>query len=288
MTKNSLNAQSSDGTLDNVGLMLRSISRVGVPNAQKQSELAIRVKEGSIEAKNEMLVGNLRLAVHWAQKFTGRGVDFPDLIQEAILGLNHAIDKFEPSLGFKFSTYASAWVRNYLQRAVYYQGRSITIPIQAAVDHTSFDRAYDEFVTENLRPPSIEEMSSATGFSLAKCRLLEAIPDQPLSLSTSIGDGPREIGDLVPEASSGPEEKLINDFDSAILQRAIAHLEDGEVDLISLRFGLKGLAPESRLNVAEKLGISVAEARQREGLILEKIRDSVGQELLDSNLTGRD
>src|ERR1700733_13357719 len=158
-------ARGSDA--DSLGLFLRDLDHHPLPDHEAQTALAQRVADGDQEARREMIAANLRLVVHWARRYQDRGVDLPDLIQEGTFGLMRAVDKFDWERGFRFSTYATWWIRQALQRAVQQHGRTIRLPMEVAERNQQGDAARWDPPPQPRRPPTDEEMDNATNPSAA-------------------------------------------------------------------------------------------------------------------------
>jgi RNA polymerase primary sigma factor len=188
--------RSSDA--DSLGLFLRDLDHHPLPDHAAQTELAKRVAAGDDAARREMVAANLRLVVHWARRYQDRGVDLPDLIQEGTFGLMRAVDKFDWERGFRFSTYATWWIRQALQRAVQQHGRTIRLPMEVAERNQQVDAAMWELTHQLQRPPTDEEMDNATNTTaevradLTQVARVVASLDQPATT-----DSTATLGDLV-------------------------------------------------------------------------------------------
>src|ERR1700686_130585 len=157
----------STSTHDGIRLFLDDLDRYPLPDHEEQVALAKRVAAGDDEARRQMIAANLRLVVHWARRYQDRGVDFGDLVQEGTFGLMRAVDKFDWQRGFRFSTYATWWIRQALQRAVQQHGRTIRLPMEVAEGNQQVDAALWELTHQFQRPPTDEEMDNATNTSAA-------------------------------------------------------------------------------------------------------------------------
>src|SRR5271166_6987630 len=154
--------KSAVSTSDTLGLMLRDLDQFPMPDHEQQVELAKRVVAGDDAARKQMVAANLRLVVHWARRYQDRGVDLPDLVQEGTFGLMRAVDKFDWERGFRFSTYATWWIRQALQRAVQQHGRTIRLPMEVAERNQQVDAALWELTHQLQRPPTDEELDEVT------------------------------------------------------------------------------------------------------------------------------
>ena len=256
-----------------VEFMVASLGRGEVPSHDEQLSLAVRGINGDLEARNEMLRLNYRLALHWANRFTGRGLELADLFQESLLGLIHAIEKFRPDLGYKFSTYASIWIRNYLQRAIYEQGRIIRVPTGAAVDLTSLERAITEFEVEQGREPSLPELSALTGFPQKKCETLLSIPSQPLRISTSPSEDsmPSAI-ESIPQTGMSMEDVVMEKEQSRELLEAVEKLSIELREIVEMYFGLSPAGPFSVLQISNQLGRSQRDIARKIEIAIDILR----------------
>ena len=236
------------GGPDLMRLMLDDIGRYPLLTAAEQVALAQRIEQGDNEAKNEMIAGNLRLVVHWARRYQGRGVDLIDLVQEGTFGLIRAVEKFDWRRGFKFSTYATWWIRQSLQRAVQSKGRAIRLPEDAVAAENAAERAGEG--NERHLPRVVASL------------------DQPLS-----ADATASLGDLIPGDEPAVDDKVAEHVAIEGLEDAIGRLPDLERDVLRLRFGLDGKPPASLETTAKSLGIGVRRVRSLEAAALRVLAD---------------
>src|ERR1700720_2159924 len=188
--------RSSVNTNDMLGLLMRDLDRYPMPNYDEQVELAKRVAAGDEEAKKQMVAANLRLVLHWARRYQDRGVEMVDLVQEGTFGLMRAVDKFDWERGFRFSTYATWWIRQALQRAVQQHGRTIRIPLEVGEQIQRLELTKAELASTLGRAPTVEELDEATGMTADERESLEDVArvtaslDQPAALesSTTLGE----------------------------------------------------------------------------------------------------
>jgi len=260
---------------DSLGLFLRDLDHHPLPDHDAQTELAKRVAAGDDEARREMVAANLRLVVHWARRYQDRGVDLPDLIQEGTFGLMRAVDKFDWERGFRFSTYATWWIRQSLQRAVQQHGRTIRLPMEVAERNQQVDAATWELTHQLQRAPTDDELDNATNTDaamrddLARAARVVASLDQPATT-----DSTATLGDLVSTDLSEFEDDLASDLTLELVRHAVDRLTDLQREVIQHRFGFGGADPASLQTTAERLGIGVRKVRQAEAEALEVLAGS--------------
>ena len=250
---------------DSLGLLLRDLDRYPMPNYDEQIELAKRVADGDEEAKKQMVAANLRLVLHWARRYQDRGVELVDLVQEGTFGLLRAVEKFDWERGFKFSTYATWWIRQALQRAVQQHGRTIRIPLEVGEQLQRLDAATAELVGTLGRPPTVSELDEATGMTAAERRNLEGIAGVTASLDQpATSDSSTVLGDLVaPDGTNWTaevEQQIADDH----LRSAVGDLPELQRDVLIRRFGLDGATPASLQATADALGVGVRRVRRAE------------------------
>jgi RNA polymerase primary sigma factor len=266
-------ARGSDA--DSLGLFLRDLDHHPLPDHEAQTALAQRVAAGDQEARREMIAANLRLVVHWARRYQDRGVDLPDLIQEGTFGLMRAVDKFDYERGFRFSTYATWWIRQALQRAVQQHGRTIRLPMEVAERNQQVDAANWELTHLLQRAPTAEELDEATGLTaeargnLSGLARVVASLDQPATTESSA-----TLGDLVSADSNDFENEVATDMSLELVRKAVDRLTELQRAVIVNRFGFGGSDPASLQTTAERLGVGVRKVRQAEAEALEALGGS--------------
>jgi RNA polymerase primary sigma factor len=255
---------------DSLGLFLRDLDHHPLPDHDAQTELAKRVAAGDDAARREMVAANLRLVVHWARRYQDRGVDLPDLIQEGTFGLMRAVDKFDWERGFRFSTYATWWIRQALQRAVQQHGRTIRLPMEVAERNQQVDAALWELTHQLQRPPTDDELDDATNTTasmredLSQAARVVASLDQPAA-----ADSTATLGDLVSTDQSDFEDEVAGEMTLDLVRQAVDRLSDLQREVVRHRFGFDGSDPASLQTTAERMGIGVRKVRQAEAEALE-------------------
>ncbi len=259
-------------THDSIRLFLDDLDRYPLPDPEQQVELAKRVAAGDDEARRQMIAANLRLVVHWARRYQDRGVDFADLVQEGTFGLMRAVDKFDWERGFRFSTYATWWIRQALQRAVQQHGNTIRVPMEVAEQAQRVDRLSWELAAELRREPTPEELAEASGVDEATMENLHDMARVVASLDQPAGvDTGTPLGDLVGVDDHAFEEEVERQLVLDQVRRAVDRLDDLARDVVRIRFGLDGGDPASLQATASRLGIGVRRARQAEARALEQL-----------------
>jgi RNA polymerase primary sigma factor len=257
--------RSMTGTVDSLGLLLRDLDRYPMPDHEQQIELAKLVAKGDLDARNQMVAANLRLVVHWARRYQDRGVDLGDLVQEGTFGLLRAVEKFDWERGFRFSTYATWWIRQALQRAVQQHGRTIRIPLEVGEHLQRLDATTAELAGHLGRPPTEAELDEATGMTAAQRKDLEGLARVAASLDQpAASDSATSLGDLV----APDDEDWVGDVDQTMLldrvRGAVDRLPGIQRDVLRLRFGFDGDSPASLQATAERLGVGVRRVRRAE------------------------
>jgi RNA polymerase primary sigma factor len=266
------NGSLATATSDSLQLFLNEIGRYPLLTAEEEVELAKRIERGDLEAKERMINSNLRLVVSIAKRYQGHGLSLLDLIQEGVIGLIRAVEKFDWRRGFKFSTYATWWIRQAVQRGVQNRARTIRVPVHVADLERKAARAERELTAKLERQPTDEEIAEAAKIPLE--RLLEA--HQALrtiaSLDRPIGEnGDSALGDLVPAEGADPVVELAVGLEDAVLARALETLPELERRVVELRFGLGGREPLSLDAARKELGISRDKLRRLEHAALEHL-----------------
>ena len=262
---------------DSVRLYLREIGKIPLLTPEEEADLAQRIVKGDKKAKDKMVEANMRLVVSIAKRYGGRGLDFLDLIQEGNTGLLRAVDKFDPDKGFKFSTYATWWVRQAITRAIADQARTIRIPVHMVETINKVLRTTRKLTTELNREPTNEEIAAALDMEPEKIDYVMRIKQDIASLDASIsreGDDEESVlGDFVEdEERDSPEDSAANQILKEQLSEIISTLTDREQKIIRLRFGIGGGRPHTLEEVGAEFDVTRERIRQIEAKALSKLR----------------
>jgi len=257
---------------DGIRLFLDDLDRYPLPDPDQQIELAKRVAAGDDEARRQMIAANLRLVVHWARRYQDRGVDFGDLVQEGTFGLMRAVDKFDWERGFRFSTYATWWIRQALQRAVQQHGNTIRVPMEVAEQAQRVERLTWELAAELRREPTPEEIAEASAVEQSTMKSLSEVARVVASLDQPAGsDTGTPLGDLVGVDEHEFEQEVERQIVMDQVRQAVDRLDDLARDVVRIRYGLDGGDPASLQATASRLGIGVRRARQAEARALQEL-----------------
>jgi RNA polymerase primary sigma factor len=262
------------GTTDALQLFLNQMGRYPLLTAADEVALAKRIERGDLAAKERMVNCNLRLVVANAKRYRGNGVSLLDLIQEGIIGLNRAVEKFDYRKGFKFSTYATWWIRQACQRAVANQSATIRIPVHVQERRMKMRRARQKLEAQHGRAPTVEELAEAAQIKLNHAEeALDAV-EASVSLNQAIGDGDREFGDLFAnETSEDPIELADLSIQRDRLRDALAQLDERERRVLELRFGLGNTEEASSLEqIGREVGLTRERVRQLETAALQRLQ----------------
>ncbi|MFD5495272.1 RNA polymerase sigma factor [Streptomyces sp. GDS52] len=291
---------SGDGTVDPVKDYLRLIARVRLLTAEQEVELGKRIEAGLYaehlleeaypdpdsgreltllaedgrRAKNHFTEANLRLVVSIAKRYTGRGLQFLDLIQEGNTGLIRAVEKFDYTRGFKFSTYATWWIRQALTRALADQGRTIRIPVHAVEVINRVARIRRELIHSTGDEPTPEELAEKAGIPVERLIELNAYNKEPVSLDITLSDeGSTEFGDLIMDSDSpSPGDVVAFGLLQQAIQTLLAEMTPREAGIISLRYGLLGGSPRTLEEIGRIYGVTRERIRQIEAKTMSKLR----------------
>jgi len=266
-----------DASDDSVRLYLREIGKIPLLNAEEELELAQRVVNGDKKAKDKMAEANMRLVVSIAKRYSGRGLDFLDLIQEGNTGLLRAVERFDPDKGFKFSTYATWWIRQAITRAIADQARTIRIPVHMVETINKLLRTQRRMTQELNREPTIEELAKELEMEPEKVEYVMKIKQDITSLDAGVGrDGDDEdsvLRDFIEdEDSATPEESAASQLLKEQVQEILSTLSDREQKIIRMRFGLDNGKSHTLEEVGQEFAVTRERIRQIEARALAKLR----------------
>jgi RNA polymerase primary sigma factor len=264
------------GSEDPVQFYLRSIGRIKLLTATEEIELARRIGQGDIHAKHRLVQSNLRLVVSVAKKYQGRGLPFLDLIQEGNVGLIRAAEKFDPERGYKFSTYATWWIRQGITRALADKSRTIRVPVHMVETINNLRKVTRKLSQDLGRRPTMEELAKGMDVTLQKVKDVLAANRLPLSLDTPFGeDDDNSLAELVEdESTTRPEDSTEAALMSADIRGVLSTLTPRERDVLVLRFGLNDGKPRTLEQVGKMVGITRERTRQIELKALRALRQS--------------
>jgi len=255
----------AEATSDSLQLFLRDISQRALLTAAEEVELAKQIEKGDTAAKNRMIESNLRLVVANAKRYRGLGLPFLDLIQEGILGLIRAVEKFDYRRGFKFSTYATWWIRQAMQRALQQQSRTIRIPVHVGQELARVRSAERKLAGELGRDPTPDEVAARVSLTLEQLAELRAAERIPVSLETRVGaEGDTELGALLPQEGPSPFDELEVELAEKSIRKALERLDERGRKVIELRFGIGGQEPLPLREVARQMNLSAEGVRKLE------------------------
>ena len=259
---------------DPVRMYLKEIGRISLLSADQEMELSVRVANGDDSARNELAESNLRLVVSIAKRYVGRGLLFLDLIQEGNIGLMKAVEKFDFEKGYKFSTYATWWIRQAITRALADQARTIRVPVHMVETINKMARIQRQMTLELNREPSDEELAKKMGISVDKVREVIKIAQDPVSLEAPIGEEEdSHLGDFIKDESSlSPEEYATNEILKEEIKAVLSTLQPREQQVLELRFGLVDGTSYTLEEVGKRFNVTRERIRQIEAKALRKLR----------------
>lgn len=274
VTKEDLSAPKGVTVDDPVRMYLKEIGKISLLTAEEEVEIAKRMEEGDELAKKELAEANLRLVVSIAKRYVGRGMSFLDLIQEGNLGLMKAVDKFDYTKGFKFSTYATWWIRQAITRAIADQARTIRIPVHMVETINKLVRVQRQLVQDLGRDPLPEEIAAEMNLDVERVREIQKIAQEPVSLETPIGEEEdSHLGDFI------PDDEILSPQDAATftllkeqLNTVLETLTEREKKVLTLRFGLDDGRARTLEEVGKEFDVTRERIRQIEAKALRKLR----------------
>ncbi len=268
-----VNGDLAIATTDALQLFLNEAGRWPLLTKEEEVELAKRIERGDMEAKERMINSNLRLVVSIAKKYQGHGLSLLDLIQEGIIGLIRAVEKFDWRRGFKFSTYATWWIRQAVQRGVANKARTIRIPVHIADREQRIARAERALAPKLGRQPTEEEVAKQAKLPLKQVREVRQAARAITSLDRPVGsENEAALGDLFASEQAPPEEEVTVSLEQDVLRRAVAQLPEREREVVKRRYGLNGdRDPASLEAIGRELGLTRERVRQIEARALEQL-----------------
>jgi RNA polymerase primary sigma factor len=266
------NGDVAGATTDALQLFFNEIRRHPLLTAEEEVELAQAIERGDLEAKERLVSSNLRLVVSIAKKYQGHDLTLLDLIQEGILGLIRASEKFDWRKGYKFSTYATFWIREAIQRGIANKGRTIRIPVHIGQRERKIARAEQSLAAELERPPTDEEIAAAAELPLEQVLEVKDAARTVTSLDRPVGEGEETaFGDLLPSDAPAPDEEVEIGFREEAVRRALDRLPEPERRVVKLRYGINGDSPTPLREAGELLGMSAEGVRKLEKRALERL-----------------
>jgi RNA polymerase primary sigma factor len=257
---------------DSLQLFFNEARKHPLLTAEEEVELAKRIERGDLEAKERMINANLRLVISVARKYQGQGLPLGDLIQEGMLGLIRAVEKFDWRKGFKFSTYGTLWIRQAIGRGLANSGRTVRLPVHIVARARKIQDAERKLAVELGRQPTEEEIAEKVDLPLDEVADIRRADRGPTSLNQGVGeDGETELGDLISADGPSIDEEVATDLDGERLRNAVGTLPEVERNVITLRFGLDREEPQALRETGRRLGLSSERVRQLEDRALRRL-----------------
>lgn len=264
-----------EAVVDNsIKIYMREMGQFSMLSADEEIKLAHRIAEGDQSAKNELVEANLRLVVSLARHYQGCGLSYQDLIQEGNIGLIKAVEKFNVSKGFRFSTYASWWIKQALSRAIADQSRTIRIPVHMTENINKFKKTERELLSKLNREPKVKEIADAMGISEKQAKEIQSYIVEPTSLDIQVGDDDdTTIGSFIEDTYFvNPESAYIKESNGDVVNAVLDTLSDREANILRLRFGIGGKKAMTLEEVGKEYGLTRERIRQIEAKALRKLR----------------
>lgn len=264
-----------EAVVDNsIKIYMREMGQFSMLSADEEIKLAHRIAEGDQSAKNELVEANLRLVVSLARHYQGCGLSYQDLIQEGNIGLIKAAEKFDVSKGFRFSTYASWWIKQALSRAIADQSRTIRIPVHMTENINKFKKTERELLSKLNREPKVKEIADAMGISEKQAKEIQSYIVEPTSLNIQVGDDDdTTIGSFIEDTHFvNPESAYIKESNGDVVNAVLDTLSDREANILRLRFGIGGKKAMTLEEVGKEYGLTRERIRQIEAKALRKLR----------------
>ncbi|HEY2162314.1 MAG TPA: sigma-70 family RNA polymerase sigma factor [Solirubrobacteraceae bacterium] len=267
--------------MESLDLFFREARRYPLLTAAEEIELTKRVERGDLAAKDKMINANLRLVVSQARRYQGLGLPLEDLVQEGMLGLIRAVEKFDWRRGFKFSTYGTLWIRQSIQRGLQNSGRTIRIPVHVAQRQVKVRKAEAELGAKLSRDPTDEEIAVVTELPVEQVMEIRELGRSLSSLDQPVSDdGEVALGDVLPSDRPDPVEEIAETIRDRQVADIVSRLPESERKVIELRFGLSGDEPRTTRQIGSVLGISSAQASELEVQALRRLASTAGVEAL--------
>ncbi|HWH45965.1 MAG TPA: sigma-70 family RNA polymerase sigma factor [Thermoleophilaceae bacterium] len=261
-----------DVTLDALQLLIDASLRYPLLTPAEEVALAQRIERGDLDAKDRMINSNLRLVVSNARRYQGQGLPLGDLVQEGMLGLIRAVEKFDWRKGFRFSTYATLWIRQAIQRGLANTGRSVRLPVHVGQRARKIARAERELAAKLGRDPTVEEIAIATELDVEEILETRIADSTIASLDAPVGeDGDTALGALLPTDQRSPDEEVADNLETHAIWRAVAELPEDERSVIQLRFGTHGREPQSVRQAGRMLQLPESDVRRLEERALRRL-----------------
>jgi RNA polymerase primary sigma factor len=268
---------------DPVRMYLKEIGRINLLTSDEEFEYAKRAEEGDEEAKRMLAESNLRLVVSIAKRYVGRGMLFLDLIQEGNIGLMKAVDKFDPTKGYKFSTYATWWIRQAITRAIADQARTIRVPVHMIEQINKVHRETRKLMQTFGREPTTDEIAEALGWSVGKVKSVRNVAREPVSLETPIGEeDDSSLGEFIEDKGfENPLEYVINNDFKEIFRKLIKNLPVKEQNVLHMRYGFEDGCASTLEQVGNYFNVTRERIRQIESKAKSKLRNSKNRKMLE-------
>lgn len=264
---------------DLVSLYLKDIRKHNILTKEEEQELLKKAQEGDLEAKQKLILSNLRLVVNIAKKYTNKGLGFIDLISEGNFGLIHAIDKFDSEKGYRFSTYAVWWIKQAVTKAIISKGREIRIPSYKHDILNKINKFIMNYITSNSSYPSIDVISDGTGLSEKKVQKVMLEFQDMLSLNAAIGDDIYLEDTISQDEEESLENKVLDQLAKEEIGKILNQLKPREREILTLRYGLAGCKIHTLEEVGQQFDITRERVRQIEKKTLEKLRNKYSDQL---------
>jgi RNA polymerase primary sigma factor len=271
-TQDKSTALEPEVTTDSLQLFFNEARRHPLLTAEEEIELAQRIERGDLAAKERMINSNLRLVISVARKYQGQGLPLGDLIQEGMLGLIRAVEKFDWRKGFKFSTYGTLWIRQAIGRGLANSARTVRLPVHITARARKIADAERKLAVELERTPTEAEIADAVGLPLDEVADIRRADKGPASLDQGVGeDGETSLGDLIPHDGPAVEDEVASDYADEVLREAVDGLPQPEREVVTLRFGLNQDEPVALRETGRRLGLSSERVRQLENQALKRL-----------------